>query len=123
MLTNAASADQPDEEVAWDEDSDSEDTPATKQAPKEHEDVAVATSEVAAQPAQSQPGTTMATSHTRTDSDAMTLRPARRSHDEKSVADSEASYDLVSASGAASHANSSPKEKPIKEEESDDDWE
>ena len=59
--------------------------------------------------------------HARTDSDAMTLKAPRRSHDEKSVADSEASYDLVS--GAASHANSSPKEKPIKEEESDDDWE
>lgn len=65
----------------------------------------------------------MGTSHTRTDSDAMTLRPSRRSHDEKSVADSEASYDLVSASGAASHADSSPNERPIKEEESDDDWE
>ena len=61
--------------------------------------------------------------HSRTDSDAVTLKAARRSHDEKSVADSEASYDVVS--GAASHANSSPKEKPlkIKEEDSDDDWE
>ncbi|KAK5945980.1 hypothetical protein PMZ80_000119 [Knufia obscura] len=116
-----ASADQPDEEVAWDEDSDSE--VDHKQTQKEHEAVAVAASEVTATPIPAQPGTTMATSHTRTDSDAMTLRPARRSHDEKSVADSEASYDLVSASGAASHANSSPKEKMIKEEESDNDWE
>ena len=51
----------------------------------------------------------------------MTIKPSRRSHDEKSVADSEASYDIVS--GAASQANNSPKGKPIKEEESDDDWE
>lgn len=89
--------------------------------------VAVNPSEVTATPAQPQsqphPGSTTATSHTRTDSDAMTLRPSRRSHDEKSVADSEASYDLVS--GAASHANSSPKGKQSKEEEEsdDDDWE
>lgn len=49
----------------------------------------------------------------------MTLKAPRRSHDEKSVADSEASYDLVS--GAASHAAGSPKQR--KEEDSDDDWE
>ncbi|KAK5093800.1 hypothetical protein LTR70_001560 [Exophiala xenobiotica] len=134
-----ASADQPEEEVAWDEDSDSDSDPEAEgdhdRAPAQKETVAVAIdpSEISATPAtpaQSQPqpqpqpapGSTMATSHTRTDSDAMTLRPSRRSHDEKSVADSEASYDLVS--GAASHANSSPKGKPGKEEESDDDdWE
>lgn len=48
----------------------------------------------------------------------------RRSHDEKSVADSDASYDLVS--GATSRAPGSPKdEKPrAKAEESDEeDWE
>ena len=98
----AASATNQEEEVGWDEDSDTEGT-RTK----------VPVSEVPAAPQQ--------VGHARTDSDAMTLKAPRRSHDEKSVADSEASYDLVS--GAASHANSSPKEKPIKEEESDDDWE
>ena len=112
-----ASADQPDEQVAWDEDSDSEaDHTATSNAP-----VAVDVSEISAAPPQPQPGNTMSTSHTRTDSDAMTLRPSRRSHDEKSVADSEASYDLVS--GAASHADGSPRGKAVNEEESDDDWE
>ena len=54
------------------------------------------------------------------------LKPTepRRSHDEKSVADSEASYDIVS--GATSRAPGSPKEEKkgsSKEEESDDDWE
>lgn len=54
------------------------------------------------------------------------LRPkeSRRSEDEnKSVADSDASYDLVS--GATSRATGSPKEpkKELKDNESDDDWE
>ena len=64
------------------------------------------------------------------------LKPAqpRRSNDEKSVADSDASYDVVS--GATSRAPGSPKEKEkekkgekdgkkkVEEEESeDDDWE
>lgn len=48
------------------------------------------------------------------------LEPGRRSHDEKSVADSEASYDIVS--GAPSRAANSPKEKKI-EESDDEDWE
>ena len=49
------------------------------------------------------------------------LRPeGRRSHDEKSVADSEASYDMVS--GAPSHAASSPKEKKV-DESDEEDWE
>lgn len=117
-----------DEEVAWDEDSDSEADPSAS-AEKQPAAVAVAVhpSEITPTPAQPAPapGTTMPTSHTRTDSDAMTLRPSRRSHDEKSVADSEASYDLVS--GAASHADSSPnpRGKPGRGEsdDEDDDWE
>jgi hypothetical protein len=49
------------------------------------------------------------------------LKPeGRRSHDEKSVADSEASYDIVS--GAPSRAASSPKEKRV-EESDEEDWE
>lgn len=62
-------------------------------------------------------------------SDPATLKPevpGRRSHDEKSVADSDASYDLVS--GATSRAPGSPKEdvgkSPPKIDESDEeDWE
>jgi hypothetical protein len=59
---------------------------------------------------------------------AANLRPAqpRRSNDEKSVADSDASYDLVS--GTTSRAPGSPqqeKKKPVLEEEESDeeDWE
>ena len=49
------------------------------------------------------------------------LKPeGRRSHDEKSVADSEASYDIVS--GAPSRAASSPKEKKV-DESDEEDWE
>lgn len=53
------------------------------------------------------------------------LKPteSRRSNDEKSQADSEASYDVVgAASGKTSQAPSSPKE-PKKADDSDDDWE
>lgn len=46
----------------------------------------------------------------------------RRSHDEKSVADSDASYDLVS--GSTSRAPGSPQGAKSKADESDDeDWE
>lgn len=49
------------------------------------------------------------------------LKPeGRRSHDEKSVADSEASYDMVS--GAPSRAASSPKERKV-DESDEEDWE
>jgi hypothetical protein len=59
-------------------------------------------------------------------SDPASLNPAagRRSHDEKSVADSDASYDLVS--GATSRAPGSPKDEksPTKADESEEeDWE
>lgn len=52
------------------------------------------------------------------------LKPseARRStEDDKSVAGSDASYDIVS--GATSRAASSPKDKKKVEESDDDDWE
>ena len=66
---------------------------------------------------------------------AENLKPTdgRRSHDEKSVADSDASYDLVS--GATSRTPGSPRDetpklahglqgvRETKDEESDDDWE
>lgn len=55
------------------------------------------------------------------DSDLLKPKDPRRSEDEnKSVAGSDASYDMVS--GAPSRAAGSPKEKS-KDEESDDDWE
>ena len=65
------------------------------------------------------------------DSSPAALHPSRRSHDEKSVADSDASYDLVS--GATSRAPGSPKDEvgngksPIKgkveESDEEEDWE
>lgn len=57
------------------------------------------------------------------------LKPSqpRRSNDEKSVADSDASYDLVSGvtSRAASRAPGSPQEKKkaVAEESDEEDWE
>ena len=61
-----------------------------------------------------------------TEESSDSLKPAegRRSHDEKSQADSDASYDIVS--GAPSRASGSPKEKKVeavKEESDEEDWE
>jgi len=48
----------------------------------------------------------------------------RKSHDEKSQPDSEASYDLVgAASGAPSHAPGSPREVRKGEDSEEEDWE
>ncbi|EGD98934.1 BSD domain-containing protein [Trichophyton tonsurans CBS 112818] len=91
-----------DEEVAWDEDSDS-DSPATPQA---------------ASP--SKPSSnTLSKEH-------LQAEEPRRSNDLQSQAGSDASYDLVS--GATSHSASSPKENqsgtPAKDDDSDEeDWE
>ena len=98
------------EEVAWDEDSD------------EEENNKAATPQTAAPKlvAQNTNDSTSTLNQSQTAAAVGGLKPeGRRSHDEKSVADSEASYDIVS--GATSRAASSPKEK--KAEESDDDWE
>lgn len=57
--------------------------------------------------------------------DSLKPKSPRRSHEDesKSVADSDASYDIVS--GATSHAAGSPKEEKrvVGKEDSDDDWE
>ncbi|EFQ98393.1 hypothetical protein MGYG_01423 [Nannizzia gypsea CBS 118893] len=96
-----------DEEVAWDEDSDS-DSPATPQA---------------ASP--SKPSSKVTTGSTQSNEHLQPEDP-RRSNDLQSQAGSDASYDLVS--GATSHSPSSPKEKlssaPAKDDDSDEeDWE
>lgn len=51
------------------------------------------------------------------------LKPAesRKSHDEKSQADSDASYDVVS--GAPSRAPNSPKESRKGDDSEEEDWE
>ncbi|KAI9743037.1 MAG: hypothetical protein M1818_003332 [Claussenomyces sp. TS43310] len=59
-------------------------------------------------------------------SDQTYLKPSepRKSHDEKSQADSDASYDVVgAASGAPSHAPNSPKESKKADESEEEDWE
>ena len=93
------------EEVGWDEDSDDEkpSTPHIKE------------------PQQLVPQNTSGSTTTINQSSAGGLKvEGRRSHDEKSVADSEASYDIVS--GAPSRAASSPKERTV-EESDEEDWE
>jgi len=118
-MTGASTAD---EEVAWDEDSDTEETPST------------ATPQVQAPSSSTwttQPTTSQST-HKSSSSDP-SLKPAepRRSNDQHSQPDSDASYDLVS--GATSRAPGSPKEekasqgtgveKTVQEESDEDDWE
>ena len=105
------------EEVGWDEDSDDEQERSTAQAPKVL--VAQNTNDSSTTLHQTPPPP----------QDPSSLKPegqGRRSHDEKSVADSDASYDLVS--GATSRAPGSPKDdvgkSPGKIDESDEeDWE
>ncbi|OSS47070.1 hypothetical protein B5807_09811 [Epicoccum nigrum] len=128
LLKGASTPASGEDEVAWS--SGSED---------EHDDE-VPTADKSAKPAEKTPTPDLAKSHTTikpdADADADKLKPAqpRRSNDEKSVADSDASYDVVSGatSSAPSRAPGSPKEKKgaegekkkVDEEESeDDDWE
>lgn len=127
-LTSPASSTNDTEEVGWDEDSD-DDSPSTPQimepaasnvTPIHLSSSADASSNTAISSGQ----------HLKVESGS------RRSHDEKSVADSDASYDLVS--GATSRAPGSPREEhatvvpggrvpgnpsAATGEESDDDWE
>jgi hypothetical protein len=110
----ASAAPVDDEEVAWDEDSDSdtEDStiPSTKQAAN-RSNTNLAASKETLKPA------------TPTADESRKAGQPRRSNDEKSVADSDASYDLVS--GATSRAPGSPqdKKKTVAEESDEEDWE
>lgn len=114
------------EEVGWDEDSeDEQDSSATPQLKQNQEQ---APKVLVAQNANDSSTTLHQTPQTVTDPTSLKPEPSgRRSHDEKSVADSDASYDLVS--GATSRAPGSPKDevnKPTtaKADESDEeDWE
>ena len=107
----------PEEPTPWDDDSDTEESqPSTPHPPNNI--VSSSTTTILPQP---QPtSTTTAT----VDSSAQ-LKPSdaqgRRSQDEKSQADSDASYDLVS--GATSRAPGSPKGKGEEEEDEEPDWE
>ncbi|KAM0527842.1 hypothetical protein ACHAP9_005027 [Verticillium nonalfalfae] len=114
-LLKAASAE---DEVGWDDDSDDESPPA--KAEQEKSEQAEEKPKIA-RPASVESSTTIHPSTA-----ASSLKPApesRTSNDEKSQADSEASYDVVGArSGVASQAPSSPKESR-KGDDSDEDWE
>ncbi|KAF2239715.1 BSD-domain-containing protein [Viridothelium virens] len=110
MLRGAATGD--DEEVAWDEDSDEE--TSTPNAQKNNLTSASQTTLQAAPLGKVEGDNT----------DMLKPVEGRRSNDEKSQADSDASYDIVS--GATSRASGSPKEKkaePVKEESDEEDWE
>ena len=117
-----------DEEVTWDEGSDS-DSPSTPQVRVNRQDLS--SQELAAKLTAS--GSSMPVSQTPPGND--TLKPAepRRSNDQQSQADSDASYDLVS--GATSRAPGSPKDKdktpdsagatsdPTADDSDEEDWE
>jgi len=98
--------------VGWDEDSDEETgKPTTKAKPD-------------ARPASAESSTTLHPS-TQSVPDKTLLQPeSRKSEDEKSRADSDASYDVVGAkSGAPSHAPGSPKEARKVDDSEEEDWE
>jgi len=106
-LLNYSTAASAEEEVAWDEDSDEEAGPS-KTAGRER------------------PGSTESSATIHPPPVQTLLRPSspRKSHDEKSQADSDASYDIVGAkSGVPSQAPSSPKESRKGEESDEEDWE
>ncbi|TVY22852.1 BSD domain-containing protein [Lachnellula hyalina] len=106
----AASAE---EEVGWDEDSDDGATPVKPTKVKEAGRPVSAESSTTLHPAIQPSGNTF-------------LKPeeSRKSHDEKSQADSDGSYDVVgAASGAPSRAPGSPKESRKGDDSEDEDWE
>ncbi|KAF6813844.1 BSD domain-containing protein C22A12.14c [Colletotrichum sojae] len=127
-LLKAASTE---DEVGWDDDSDDESTPAAAPAPAPAAAATTAaapapkTEQKPVRPASAESSTTIQPPAQNTQASQATLKPteSRKSNDEKSQADSEASYDVVGAtSGVPSRAPNSPKESR-KADDSDDDWE
>ncbi|KAK3714084.1 hypothetical protein LTR37_008113 [Vermiconidia calcicola] len=116
VLKGATTTPSADEEIAWD--NDEEEEPST--TPVRNHRASASTTTL------TQPATTSITEAAEANDSLLKPQSPRRSHeDDKSVADSDASYDLVS--GATSRATGSPKEDkrdlaPGKED-SDDDWE
>ncbi|KZZ97490.1 BSD domain protein [Moelleriella libera RCEF 2490] len=101
-LLKAASAE---DEVAWDDDSDDE------------------TGDVGKKIAAPKPSSQVTPTATQRQEGLLKPTESRKSNDEKSQADSEASYDVIgAASGKTSQAPSSPKD-PKRGDDSDDDWE
>ncbi|KAK4185560.1 BSD domain-containing protein 1-B [Podospora australis] len=126
-LLKAASAE---EEVGWDEDSDEEEEEdSEEESEEESSDEDTPPTKAAAVPAKDE-----AAKRPTSSGSATTIQPAavatkapaaepRKSNDEKSLADSDTSYDLVgSASGVPSQAPNSPKESDSDDSE-EEDWE
>jgi len=112
-LTVAGAAASTEEEVGWDEDSDDENNTKVTKAKEEPGRPASTTSSTTLHPATQSADQTL-------------LKPeeSRKSHDEKSQADSDGSYDVVgAASGAPSHAPGSPKESRKGDDSEEEDWE
>ena len=136
MLKGASTPANGEDEVAWSSGSEDDDDSEDEDSGSENKNYSSTTK--TAKPAEKTGTPDLAKSQTtiKPEADEDRLKPAqpRRSNDEKSVADSDASYDVVS--GATSRAPGSPKEKEkekkgekdgkkkVEEEESeDDDWE
>ncbi|KAK4234876.1 BSD domain-containing protein 1-B [Achaetomium macrosporum] len=119
-LLKAASAE---EEVGWDEDSSEEDSSSDEDSEEEAEAEPSKATQVPRRPGSTDSSTTI---HPPAASQGL-LKPSepRKSNDEKSQADSDASYDVVGArSGVPSQAPSSPKESGKDDDDSDEeDWE
>jgi len=112
-LLKGAAADA-EEEVGWDEDSDDEaptkNTAKAKDPPKG--------------PASTASSTTLHPATQGGDDALLKPEESRKSHDEKSQADSDGSYDVVgAASGAPSRAPGSPKDSRKGDDSEDEDWE
>lgn len=111
-MADKVEAAEAEEEVGWDDDSEDEAGEASEAGKAQ---------EGSGQKAAS--GASSTTIQPKTDG---LLRPSEspKSNDEKSQADSEASYDVVgAASGVTSHAPNSPNRTSKKDDDSDDDWE
>lgn len=112
LPTGAAAAE---EEVGWDEESDDE---ASTKAD-------AATNAGSRRPVSVESSTTIhPPPHQNAGQTYLKVSESRKSHDEKSQADSDASYDVVGAtSGAPSHAPGSPKDSRKGDDSEEEDWE
>ncbi|KAJ4419507.1 hypothetical protein N0V85_000987 [Neurospora sp. IMI 360204] len=122
-LLKAASAE---EEVGWDEDSSDEEDSSEEETSGDDKAAPATTKKPAARSSSTESSTTIHPPSTAAAAQG-SLKPSepRKSNDEKSQADSEASYDVVgAASGVPSRAPNSPKEGRKADESSDEeDWE
>ncbi|KUJ23002.1 BSD-domain-containing protein [Mollisia scopiformis] len=111
LLKGAAA--EAEEEVGWDEDSEDEGAGKATKAKTE-----------VVRPASTESSTTLHPAIQAPDHALLKPEESRKSHDEKSQADSDGSYDVVgAASGAPSRAPGSPKDSRKGEDSEEEDWE